>query len=1480
MKKIKFLIVPIFLVLLGIILAACSKTFRISGDLDVLEPLPYQYLKDENNNPYIKVKPGTKLVFKVDPAKLNKGKSVHLYQIIKKDTITNIQTPHTEVADTDIIFKVVYHETTFHDFKLSDSDKKAYDILDIKKIINNEVKALDKDDVQIKDNIITKIKGGLKLSITIKKDHPYLIGKELLSLNINNDIYNDLSKPIIIDVISALKISFNTEELNKLSLSYDEAKFSEYNISILNDLDKTYALDIIKFDLSKIKSIYKKTLKTIKVNEVEYELNNELLEVPTKKEDKNISIELVVEEELPSKITYTNDSIKEMFNFYIKRNNQGEYQLLTIPFDLYKNDQLKITTNKSYRQKEANIAKTTTKVMLNDISIGQLNDKGENADVEYENLLSEKNKDYHLSFEEKPLTEKLIKLSATAKEHLKATYRLKKYSDDFKAYPYQEISFEVIKDIPEGQVVEGLYFNNQEIYSEDKHIYKFIMPNIDEEYNINYKIGDSKDYYKLSIKDIFKSNDDKKTLVDNTIISTKYYKKDTTHKLSINSEYYKYKYLLVNGNKVEINNTEYEFKLENHTEIVIKDDALIPHKVRINLNISSDILDLFELVNIQNGANLLDYNQEFSIKAKENQFELTNFLLNGVNTNTVNNEITLKATFDVSSIEITMENNYKLVNAKLTIDNQDEIVMPSAIKKLEDNTYIVRKDYEYEFKVKHTSNFKFYKYIFNQEDNIVNSSKITLTFNANDKLVVDKFSLVEQIGALDRLTSENIDNAFLKANITGFGELVDHKKITADQVIFNSTNKKFYFINAGNASLYIKDSNKGYILNLNIKWKYDVEFISINPNQLKNSVSKLTFGNSNLIRPIKELKLTLYNSIDQTMTTQIVDSDFAKYISTELEFELVDNKTNTTLTKADYDVSKDAITLKKEYEDLTIKYKDKKIEHAIIKNGHNAYSQTDLYELYKNSDITNIYLLKDIKLQVNKTHTQTEGKHPNYKELAKDHTLSEEKRLKYEQLKDHSEEDMLMNRGSASYFSRDFNNSSKDFFFEGNGFTIDAKGTPFPDIKSGDWAPGGADSVCDVAFGIFHGDFSSTNIPKAIAHFKNINILSNTSLPDNDADPASTVSAWASGGMHGFLFYTRLSIDNATIKKATLGVMSRQGSLTLKNSIIDECWANSVLYSNAVDSFTLANEPKYNGFIAKAEFINNDFKKSGGASVFMIDYSRGKRGDKNSADTIKNDREKTPQERDKIASEYNYDLNDPISCSSYSYDPECYFENNTYDNFIDGTSSYYRANKIPADQIITKLTEYFKKLNAAGIKKSHVKKISTPKGDKLMMNFAMFFQNPALALADEPNNMEYHHQQAFDIRYKQTNNSIIRTYRSSYYKNSGYIAPLTLTSGFIQGAGYDLNKAMEILCEAMSIDFNKLGSDPNELLKYQNAYSAALARSFTGALHPSFSPIEGSIPNKTEFSQRFFELHMGALTPTIKFSCFPLIEMLDENVPA
>ena len=43
----------------------------------------------------------------------------------------------------------------------------------------------------------------------------------------------------------------------------------------------------------------------------------------------------------------------------------------------------------------------------------------------------------------------------------------------------------------------------------------------------------------------------------------------------------------------------------------------------------------------------------------------------------------------------------------------------SSFKKLNDNEYFVRKNYEYTFKVEHISNVNFYKYIVNNEDKII-----------------------------------------------------------------------------------------------------------------------------------------------------------------------------------------------------------------------------------------------------------------------------------------------------------------------------------------------------------------------------------------------------------------------------------------------------------------------------------------------------------------------------------------------------------------------------------------------------------------------------------------------------------------------------------------------------------------------------------------------------------------------------------------
>lgn len=1481
--NIKKLIIPLFIAFLGLILASCNKVFTVAGDLDVLDNIGYEYKRDANNKPYFNVKPGTQLVFNINPEKLDKSRELKQYEIIKGDITTHIQSGQVVIADNNIIFKVVYQAASYVSFKLTNDDKEIYNILNFTKLVNNKEEKLDSDDFKIENNRITSFKKGLNLRIAIQNNHPYLVGKELISIRINNQDFTDFSKAIDYKVETPITLHIASKDLQKIKFTFDEAQLNQYNIKLLNDLTKTYQGDLIKLDLTNLKHVYKEVLTGIKINNKLYSISNEVLSIPSSKDETEIKIELVTAEEIASSIISNHNDFKKMFKFFVKRNNQNDYEALTDLSILYKGDAIKIETNPEYRNEEANITKTTSLVKFNNEEISTQNNLGENSQVKYETILNQSNTQYNLDITERELEERKINIKEASREYLKAIYRGEEKSSFFNVYPYQKVEFQQIKNPEDGQVVEKFLFNNEEInLVNGKYIVE--VPNTASENIAELVIGNKADFAKLQILDFYRNDHEKHTLLDNQQIEQKLIKKNQEYTLSLNTPYYKYSKILVNGHEVDANSDTYKFSIDSETVIEIKKDYLAPFKTKITLNIPEALQERLELTNIQNGENLLDYFQEFSIGIKNpNQYEFFQYHENDELKQVANNKITFRANFDLKTITINENDFYEL--AKITYDyskaTQAQYLMnptDSSFKKLNDNEYFVRKNYEYTFKVEHISNVTFYKYILNNEDKIINANQFILKFNNNDKLVINDLCLVQKMG-FNLTTKDKADQAYFNSQITnGFDELKTANILEGTNTSYNEDNKAIFFTSKGSSQIYVSDSQTGYIITFNIKWYYTVSLINIENNGLKNPITNLNVGYSNLIKPIKQLNITSYSETYKNFTSEIITEHFERYITENLEYEIIDELTNKPLLLGDdYTVSYDGIKLNKDYAKITIKYSSSSIASIKVSEGYNAYTQADMYQYFGDPEITKIFLLRSLKLKADYTHTQTSGNHPDYLALSQDPTINENLRKKYELLKDHSNEKMLINGEQGSYFKRIYTDGSNDIEVNGNGFTIDAKETPFPDIKSGSWAPGGEDSIADVDFAIFAGYTNSDNSVNAITTIKNIKLIGNTFLPDNQADPASTVSAWASGGLHGVLMRdARLVVDNLLVRNTTIGVQARGSSLKLQNSIFDENWANSVLFSNAKNVFQANGSPKFHGYISKAEYINNTFKQSGGAAIFNIDFSRGRRGDLTPLDPTNgikhNENTLDMYQRDQKAFNYTLDINDPISCSSYSYDPELYYENNTFENWIDGTSSYYRANKIPADQIIANLEPVFKQLNAQGIKKSHVKKINGVK----KMNFAIFYQNPAITLThtDDYSDLEKHSLQAFDIYYKNTDDSISRTYRTSHYKNYQYLKAITSQSGLIFGHGYNMNKGMEITTTALGVNWSNL-NNPAEVQKLTQAYGLSLIKSLTNlTVQPGFT-----LPDATEQSQRFFELHMAKFTPTLDFACFPVMGLVNENVP-
>lgn len=1473
MKKIKLLLIPLFAVLFALILNACVCEYKITGDLDVLNITGYEVQIGSNGEKYFKIKPGTKFQFNINTDKLDKEKEVKQFQIKKGNKQNGIESGHTEVVDADIEFRVIYHNVEFVDVNVT-ANEALKQILSFKKLQNNDfVPLLVGEDYVKKNNFVRKIRKGLELGLEVDLNSNLLKGKQLKSITVNNQTYTDFTSLIKLGKVqSAIQINISIQDLTKLTPNFAQAIFQEFNVTLKNDLNSIYTGETLEFDFSQVKSFYKRKATGVKVNDKTYPLaqgsNNILVPLDITTSLLTISLSIENEEANPSKIFY-NPNLNGYFSFKIKRGDQDKFEEvtdLTILNTLYQTDKVKVSTVDGYRNLEQNYRKTTTKFLIN----GKVIKEGRNTKLlDYEITISNIGERNEITIVEENLRESHIEFN---NEFLEATYRNEIKTSPVDAYPFQKIVFKLIKNIPTGYVLEGLFYNNEKLPKISDNEYEFIIPEADS-CKIELETGSDTDFVLITLDDYFAGDQQKRSTINNQIGTSHHIRKGTNAVLKLSSNLFQYDKILVAGNEVEVRNDHYEFVASDNITIKILQTSIISFRTKLNL-IIGNLVNQFSLTNINIGENLINIGTIITIKPVNNtKLEFSKYYLNDEKKTVINGEITLTVDDSLEKIEIKSEDIFELCTITLDLSNLTNngyLQLPQeSFKKLGDK-YLVRKNKTYVFLVTNPAIHYIYHYQLNSNTVVVKDKQFSIVFNDSDTLTLTNKDIVYIKGEFDVVTTSKIDYNWLITNLTD-NSITATTALTFDVLgenspaVYVSGSKACYFTKKGDALIYVSYDNIGYILKIKVNYQMNLK-IKLNINsQFKNSIDVIEVGNKNVYKPIYEIEIQYYDIDNNHFKVETITDNarISEYITKNINFTIIDNSTNSPLIIIeDYEILNEQITFKKEFNSLKIYLTDtptQVLNNIKVVSGYNAYDQRDIYNLFRDLTVDKILLQRNIKLKPNLTHEQTQGTHPDYSSSVYDQAI-------YGPLVPHSGEPMLKNNSQGSYFTRILTNDSSDFALNGNGFQIEAKDTPFPSIENGGWAIGGPNSVCDVNFGIFDTNFSTFNVPQAITTFTNIKLIGNTSLPDTEANPSSKVPAWASGGVHGLNITTRSKVDNTIISNCVLGIYSRHNELILSNSKFDDNWASSIMFSNSTTVMS-NGEYRYNGFISQIKLDNNELHASGGPALFIIDWSRGRRGD-TTEETILANEQIDPILRQQNALNYQLDLNNPESCSSYSYDPTIYIaSNNTFENLVDGRSSWFVANKIPAANIIAQLTNVFKPLNAVGVHKS-------PINNSKQMNFAMFFQNSALTHKEKPDvieNMEEHVHQSFDI-YLENNGHYDRTYRYSEYKKQAILAPLLTQGGVITGLGFDYAKALGEACQALGVDLNNLTTQ-EAIEKYKQAAGVSIIQSINGSSMIPFTE------QPTYFSKKFFELHGDKLNPEIDMNAIPVLGLFDQNVP-
>ncbi len=1500
MRKIKkYGLIFIFVLLMQFVFFGCSlyKTYKVSGNLEIFKH-NLTVKQDKNGVNYALVKEGFKMVLEVDHTKLDPNRKFKNAEIKMGNSAYAVilsEKAQTYQVKGDVELRANYDDYHYEDIKYNSPE---YD--GVLKFI--EVK--DKDD-KIKAPAIRKTtrdgktiyqaREGSKIKYEYNLEHEYFRKNNIKSVQFQN-------KTVALgDVVSVEKLVFNIKivgEDNGKGINVPQteiAKIHQYNINLLrtNTGDyKFYPGMDLKFNLENYQSPLgnSKVLDKIKIGNKTYEIAEGQKELVHKfsGDASELKFEIIEKNAKSYDILLENPG-----NFDVLVNNKP----IAPNQKLYKRDVIKLT----YKNFARNIRLES--VLVNNLET--LKDEDKLLQVySYQFIVDGKVDKYNIKDVFETLEEKNIIFDESSL-YLK-TKEGQVTTSPYKVYAYEEVELIAKAPLDPSKKVKSLKINSNEIKGASYILkVKKSDPNL---FNVETVLDDLSNFYKLTIEnpeysDIVQVNGSSPDL---------YYHKTENKKLifSFSRTNYIYKYYLIEKNgefeRVEVGEKE-TFEIEykdSDINIKFEKDSIRRKIQQVDIDVDDELFDLGEY---KKGLQDIKIGTVIKIKAKESstrQVSIVNkYIVNGKDmpfSGEIKEISVVVGDVQNGVFKIEIPKESVIVRNKINIDltnfsNHISVVrfqkVQGALSENLDvsNGFVWLSESE---KLKVLTTAKYYIYKINkngEEEDLADPVKEYLidTKNLERVKLEDKYFLevktIDNNSHIDALTSDKIGN---KTFGLSSPDKIKYSYNKSDNSIYTNFENKLVFAKQfQNKTCLIYDDKE--IIEATITVKLDVRkmYLEQTGNNFIDTIKTYSVGNLNIFDPVAKVSYIAYDPAQGSIVSHET-YDVENTQGFNLTYKITALSDNRVLEEGkDYQITQG---YKLDFSKFDIKtngkvkvewqFRDDKFTFAeleVVENGYNVYTQSEIENYFSKKDTENILLHRNILLK--HRQDQLDPKQPQFTA----EFLQGLNDPNYDFLKKHIGEPKLRDGGLGSYFMRDLYNA-KELTFNGNGFELNAKNTPHQGFSKNDYLPY---AIADVSAGVF-GLNSSVDYKAQITTIKNVRIFGNTGLPGSAGQfDESNVPAWGSSGLHGiYAPEANLKLENNDITNCVLGVLHRLGQGSVINNKFDNCWASGYMYRNiATDKveYTYDNLPKLN-YVSHVWFEGNKFGSFGGPSIVSIDYSVNKRGDAylNRPDAGSEpgdqpgaiDRDLTHKNRMLFSHGLTDDelrnfkfLTPSKKYFSWSMDPGYTFKNNTFENYINGASSYYSALGLSsAATIISALTPTFKELNKVGIKKSHIN------NDK-NINFVMLLQNASIFEKPESNNPLKHTSPRHDIVYIDNNNQKSRRYYDdSYWKKNQIVEQIArANNGLLMGAGYDVNEL-----------FNNLGHlIQGGQLGAKDLFGAALAYSLSGiSLNPALTNYMQFGGSASSLSKGFVELMPSELLGNEVPASF-VFELFDQMAP-
>ena len=1488
MRKIKkYGLISMFFFILQFLFYGCSlyKTYKISGNLEIFKH-NLDVKKDKKGIEYALVKEGFKMVLEIDYTKLDASKKFinaeikmgsSAYEVIPSEKAQTYQ------VKGDVELRANYEEYDYEDIKYNSPE---YDgVLKFSWVKEKDDKILAPAIRQITRNgkTILQARVGSKIKYEYNLEHEYFRKNNIESVQFQNKV----SKPG--DVVSVEKLVFNIKIVGKdngkgVDVPQTEiAKLNQYNIQLLKTEDGNYkfypGMDL-KFNLINYQSPLgnSKVLDKIKIGEKTYEISEGQKELVYKfnGDIKEFNFEVVEKDAKAYELILKNPG-----NFDVLVNNKP----LALNQKLYKRDEIKLTYKNFGRDTRLKSVLVNNLETLNEL------DKL-NQEYIYKFIVDGKVDKYEVN----DIFDKLEKKSIVFDEN---SLYLKTKTENILQSPYYIYAFEEVELVAKtptdpSKKVKALKIN-EKVINGASYILK-VKESDPSLFNVETILDNLSNFYKLTIE----NPNYKDILLVNGSTPDEYYHKVENKKLtfSFSKTNYIFKYYLIEKNgvfeKVNIDDKE-TFEIDyTDSDINIKfEKESIRRKIQqVDIDVDDELFDLGEY---KKGLQDIKIGTTIKIKSKDSNIRqvsiFNKYIINGVDkpfsgelkeisvvVDDVQNGI-FKIEIPKASVIIRNKINIDLTNF---LNHQDIVrfqkVSNASFENIDISEGFIWLSESEKIKVLTTAQYYIYKIIKNGQEEILKDpvkEYIIETSNLRGIKLERKHFLkvknLENNSHIDALTSDKIGNKIFKLESP---EKVKYSYDESDNAIYKNFENKLVFAKQfQNKTCLIYDDSE--IIEATITVKLDIRkmYLETQGNNFVEKIKTYSVGKKNIFDPVAKVSYIAYDPVQgsivsyETYDVENTQGFNLTYKITALsdnrllyEGEDYEIKQGYKLDFSKFDVATNG-KVKVEW-----KFRDDEFsfpELEVVETGYNVYTQSEIENYFSKKDTENILLHRNILLKHRKD--QLDPVHPQFT----DEFLQGLNDPNYDFLKKHIGEPKLGDGGRGSYFIRDLY-LAKELTFNGNGFELNAKNTPHQGFKKTDYLPY---AVADVSAGIFGID-SSKIYNSQITTIKNLKLFGNTGLPGSaGAFDESNVPAWGSSGLHGiYANEAHLKLENNDFSNFVIGVMHRLGQGSVISNRFDNCWGNGYMYRGITTtkiSYTYDELPELN-YVSHVWFEKNYFGSAGGSAITSIDYSVNKRGDAylNRPDAGHDPADQPGAiDRDILHKNrmlFNHGLSDDelrnfklLTPSkkyfSWSMDPSYTFKGNTFENYINGASSYYSALGLSsAATIISSLTPVFKQLNQYGIKKSHIN------NDK-NINFVMLLQNGSIFEKPDSQDPLKHTSPRHDISYIDENNQKSRRYYDdNYWKKNPIVEQIARSAnGLLIGAGYDVNELFDKMSAA--IGGGQIGA--------KDLYGAALAYSVSGnILNPALTnylPFGGSA---TSLSKRYVEL-----LPT---------ELLGNEVPA